>query len=433
MSTTIASNPVRDEASNYRWLQLAIGVLCMVAVANIQYSWTLFVPKIQEMYGWPRASIQTAFTIFVLVQTWATPLLGAAIDRYGPRQVILLGGVAAALAWIANSYATTLTGFYVGAAIGGIAASSVNACCVNNALKWFPDRRGLAVGLTAAGYGAGAIFTTIPIAKMIESSGISPTFFLFGILQGGLILAAGFFMRAPASGEVRYSENLLQSRRDYTLGEALRTPVFWILMLMFTCTITGGLMAVAQLSLIAQDYGVKDIELNFYFFTMAALPMALMLDRFMNGFSRPFFGWISDHIGREKTMLIAFSLEAFGIVCLATFGGNPWAFVILSGIVFLAWGEVYSLFGAITGDAFGTKNAGKIYGVLFLSKGFAAIFVPMGNLIMEWSGTWATVLYIVAAMDFTAALCAVLVLRPLLKKHHAKDEATRAALGHALR
>lgn len=150
-------NPVRDEASNYRWLQLAIGVLCMVAVANIQYSWTLFVPTIQEMYGWPRASIQTAFTIFVLVQTWATPLLGAAIDRYGPRQVILLGGVAAALAWIANSYATTLTGFYVGAAIGAIAASSVNACCVNNALKWFPDRRGLAVGLTAAGYGAGAI------------------------------------------------------------------------------------------------------------------------------------------------------------------------------------------------------------------------------------------------------------------------------------
>lgn len=404
----------------------------MVAVANIQYSWTLFVPKIQEMYGWPRASIQMTFTVFVLIQTWATPLFGAAIDRYGPRQVILLGGLAAGLAWIVNSYATTLMGFYVGAAIGGIGASCVNLCTVNNALKWFPDRRGLAVGLTAAGYGSGAIFTTIPIAQMIQSSGISPTFFLFGAIQGSIILVAGYFMRAPVLKEVPYSETVLQSRRDYTLGEALRTPVFWILVVMFTCTITGGLMVVAQLSLIAHDFGVKDTPVDFYFVTMAALPMALMLDRFMNGFSRPFFGWISDHIGRERTMLIAFSLEAFGIVCLAQFGGNPWMFVVLSGIVFIAWGEVYSLFGAITGDAFGTKNVGKIYGVLFLSKGLAAIFVPMSNLIMEWSGTWTTVLYIVAAMDFAAALSAVLILNPLLKRQHARDEATRKALGGAL-
>jgi oxalate/formate antiporter len=410
-----------------------VGIVCMVAVANLQYSWTLFVPEIQKTFGWSRASIQTSFTIFVLMQTWATPLLGAFLDRYGPRSVILLGGLAAGLAWILNSYASTLTGFYIGAAVGGIGASCVNACAVNNALKWFPDRRGLAVGLTAAGYGAGAIFTTVPIAHMIQSSGVSSTFFLFGILQGAIIVAAGLFMRQPTSKEVRYSEHVLQARRDYTLGEALRTPVFWTLMLMFTCTITGGLMAVAQLSLIAADYGVKDTQMNVYFFTMAALPLALMLDRFMNGLSRPMFGWISDHIGREKTMLFAFSLEAIGILALATFGANPWAFVILTGIVFLAWGEVYSLFGAITGDAFGTKHAGKIYGLLFLSKGFAALFVPIGNVIMEATGTWATVLYIVAGMDFLAAFCAWFVLRPLLIRHHSRDEATRVALGAALR
>lgn len=426
-----STGPSADR-SHYRYVQLIIGILCMVAVANIQYSWTMFVPEIQKTYGWSRASIQTSFTIFVLIQTWATPILGAAIDRYGPRPVILLGGLAAGLAWIVNSHAATLTGFYVGAAIGGIGASCVNACTVNNALKWFPDRRGLAVGLTAAGYGAGTIFTTLPIANMIQSSGISPTFLLFGIIQGAVILAAGFFMRAPASREVKFSETVLQSRRDYTLSEALRTPVLWILMLMFTCTITGGLMAVAQLSLIAQDFGVKDIHVTFFAFSMAALPMALMLDRFMNGFSRPFFGWISDHIGREKTMFVAFSLEAIGIICLATFGGHPVAFVILSGIVFLAWGEVYSLFGAITGDTFGTKHAGKIYGLLFLSKGFAALFVPIGNVIMEATGTWATVLYTVAAMDFLAAFCALFVLRPLLIRHHARDGNVQAAMQRSL-
>ncbi|MBI5110609.1 MAG: oxalate/formate MFS antiporter [Rhodovulum sp.] len=430
VSTETLTPPRSGSASagNYRWLQLALGIICMVAVANVQYSWTLFVPEIQKTYGWSRASIQTAFTIFVIIQTWVTPVVGVGIDRFGPRPIAMLGGTAAGLAWIMNSFASSLSGFYIGAAIGGIGASCINACAVNNALKWFPDRRGLAVGLSAAGYGSGTIITTLPIANMIQSSGISATFLTFGIIQGLVIVAAGLFLRAPRKDQVSYSTKLVQSRRDYTLGEAVRTPVLWVLMVMFTCTITGGLMAVAQLSLIAQDFGVKDIHVNVYFFSMAALPFALMLDRFMNGLSRPFFGWVSDTIGREKTMFIAFSIESIGILALATFGSNPWLFVILSGVVFLAWGEVYSLFGAITGDAFGTKHAGKIYGILFLSKGFAALFVPVGNLIMEATGSWATVLYIVASLDFIAATSALFILRPLLLRHHAKDATTNAAM-----
>ena len=420
-------------ASNYRWLQLVLGIVCMVAVANVQYSWTLFVPEILKIHGWSRASLQTTFTVFVITQTWVTPFVGAGIDRVGPRPIAMLGGAAAGLAWIANSYASSLTGFYFGAVIGGIGASCINACAVNNALKWFPDRRGLAVGLSAAGYGSGTILTTLPIANMIQTSGIGPTFLTFGIIQGLAIIAAGVFLRAPRKEEVRYSTRLVQSRRDYTLGEAVRTPVLWILMLMFTCTITGGLMAVAQLSLIAQDFGVKDMHVNAYFFTMAALPFALMLDRFMNGLSRPFFGWISDTIGREKTMCIAFSIEAIGILALAKFGSDPWMFVILSGMVFMAWGEVYSLFGAITGDAFGTKHAGKIYGILFLSKGFAAMFVPIGNLIMEATGSWATVLYIVASMDLLAAFSAFFILRPLILRQHSKDAKTSEAMASVLK
>ncbi len=229
------------------------------------------------------------------------------------------------------------------------------------------------------------------------------TFFTFGLLQGTAIVLCAWFLRAPA-GALGHSTKVVQSRRDYTLAEALQTPVFWVMLAMFTGTVTGGLMAVAQLSVIAQDLGVREIEVNVYFFAMAALPFALMLDRVMNGISRPFFGWISDYIGRESTMFIAFSLEGLGILALGWFGHYPWAFVILSGVVFLAWGEVYSLFSATAGDTFGTKHIGKIYGVLYCAKGIAALLVPLGNVLMERTGSWATVLYTMSAMDLCSAV-----------------------------
>lgn len=400
-----------------RWIQLAVGVICMIATANVQYAWTLFVPEIQGTFGWGRAEIQIAFTIFVLVQTWLAPIEGYFIDKLGPRLMVAFGAIFIGVAWVINSQASTLLGFYVGAAFGGIGVGSIYATCINNALKWFPDRRGLAVGLTAGGYGAGSAATILPIAAMIESAGFQETFLFFGILQGTLAFIAAWFLRSPAKNEVKSSANLVQATRDYTLKEALNTKLFWLMFIMFICVVTGGMMAVAQLGVIATDLGVKEFKVDLHFFVMAALPLALMLDRIMNGISRPLFGWISDNIGREKTMVIAFTLEGLGIIALGYFGSNPWAFLILSGVVFLAWGEVYSLFSALAGDAFGTKHIGKIYGVLYTAKGIGALFVPVGNLMMEATGTWSTVLYTVACMDLTAAFLAIMVLRPTLKKH----------------
>jgi OFA family oxalate/formate antiporter-like MFS transporter len=406
-----------------RWLQLVVGIVCMIATANIQYAWTLFVPEIQGKFGWERASIQIAFTIFVLVQTWLAPIEGYFIDKFGPRLIVAFGAVFIGVAWVINSQATTLLGFYIGAAIGGIGVGSIYATCINNALKWFPDRRGLAVGLTAGGYGAGSAATILPIAAMIESTGFQSAFLFFGILQGSLAFIAAWFLRSPgANANIPASAKLTQSRRDYTLKEALNTKLFWLMLLMFSCVVTGGMMAVAQLGVIAQDLGVKNFKVDLYFFTMAALPLALMLDRIMNGISRPLFGWISDHIGREKTMVIAFTLEGFGIIALGYFGHNPWAFLILSGVVFLAWGEVYSLFSALAGDAFGTKHIGKIYGVLYCAKGIGALFVPLGNLMMEATGTWSTVLYTVAGLDLFAAFLAIVALRPMLAAHVANTK-----------
>jgi MFS transporter, OFA family, oxalate/formate antiporter len=417
MSPTSVAAQRPNVSEKTRWLQIVVGVICMIATANIQYAWTLFVPEIQQTFGWERASIQVAFTIFVLVQTWLTPIEGYFIDKYGPRFMVATGAVFIGAAWIVNSYATSLAGFYLGAAIGGVGVGCIYATCINNALKWFPDRRGLAVGLTAGGYGAGSAATILPIAAMIESSGFQETFFFFGLLQGGLAFLAAWFLRSPDKTEVKVSDKVFQTRKDYTLKEAMSTKLFWLMFFMFICVVTGGMMAVAQLGVIAQDLGVKNFEVNLYFVTMAALPLALMLDRIMNGVSRPLFGWISDNIGREKTMLIAFTLEGFGIIALGYFGHNPYAFLILSGVVFLAWGEVYSLFSALAGDAFGTKHIGKIYGVLYCAKGIGALFVPVGNLLMEATGTWATVLYTVAAMDLLAAFLAIVALRPVLAAH----------------
>jgi OFA family oxalate/formate antiporter-like MFS transporter len=416
-SSAAALHPDQPGADRTRWIQLFVGVVCMIATANIQYAWTLFVPEIQDTYGWSRASIQVAFTLFVIVQTWLAPLEGYFIDRFGPRLMVAFGAIFIGLAWVINSQATSLAGFYVGAAVGGIGVGSIYATCINNAIKWFPDRRGLAVGLTAGGYGAGSAATILPIAAMIESSGFQETFFFFGLLQGSLAFVAAWFLRSPNSTEVRKSSKLMQTTHHYTLGEAMSTKLFWLMFVMFILVVTGGMMAVAQLGVIATDLGVKEFKVDLHFFVMAALPLALMLDRIMNGISRPLFGWISDHIGREKTMVIAFTLEGCGIIALGYFGSNPYAFLILSGVVFLAWGEVYSLFSALAGDAFGTKHIGKIYGVLYTAKGIGALFVPVGNLMMEATGTWSTVLYTVATMDLIAALLAVTVLRPFLKSH----------------
>lgn len=419
-------NTASDGGGN-RWRQIALGVICMVAAANIQYAWTLFVPEIQKTFKWSEASVQVIFTVFVLLQTWLTPLEGYLIDKYGPRRIVLFGGFLTGLAWVLYSYATTLPMFYGAAAVAGIGVGCVYATCVNNAIKWFPDRRGLAVGLTAGAYGAGSAATIIPISRMIETSGFQAAFFWFGILQGAVILVAALGIKAPASERLPASTAVQQTRYDYTLAEAARTPVFYVLFIMFILTVTGGLMATAQLKPMATSFGVAKQEVNLGFLAINALNFALLLDRILNGFSRPFFGFISDKIGREKTMLLAFLLEGFGILALAHIGTTPWAFVILSGLVFLAWGEVYSLFSATAADAFGAKNIGSIYGTLYTAKGVAALLVPIASLIKEWSGSWSTVLYIVACMDILAAISAILILRPMLRRHHAQTAALHGA------
>jgi len=405
-----------------RWGQLIFGIICMVMIANLQYGWTLFVGPIDQKYHWGRAAIQVAFTIFVLTETWLVPIEGYLIDKFGPRIMISGSGVLVAIAWVINSVADSLFLLYLGAAIGGIGAGVIYGGSVGNALKWFPDRRGLAAGLTAAGFGAGSALTVIPIANMIQSSGYQSAFLWFGLGQGIVVVIVGLLLRAPEPGEVAApaAPAVQQTRRDYTPAEALKTPVFWVMYFMFVAVGAGGLMAIAQLAPIAKDYKVDAIPVSLLGLTLPALTFALTIDRVLNGVCRPFFGWVSDHIGRENTMFIAFFIEGIGIYALLLFANNPVMFVILSGLVFFAWGEIYSLFPATCTDIYGRKFATTNYGMLYTAKGTASLLVPLANVLTNATGSWHAVFYVAAALNIVAAVMALVVLKPMRIKTMAR-------------
>jgi len=396
-----------------RWLQLGAGIICMVMIANLQYGWTLFVTPIDEKYHWGRAAIQVAFTIFVLTETWLVPVEGWLVDRFGPKIVVLVGGVLVAIAWAMNSAADTLTMLYSAAAIGGIGAGAVYGTCIGNALKWFPDRRGLAAGLTAAGFGAGSALTIIPIQGMIQARGYEATFLWFGIGQGLVVVVLSLLLRAPRAGEAPPSTRLKQSARDYTPLEVLGSPIFWVMYAMFVLVGAGGLMATAQLAPIANDFQIAKTPVSLIGLTLPALTFALSIDRVLNGLTRPFFGWVSDQIGRENTMFIAFGLEAVGIWALSVFGHDPVLFVILSGLVFFAWGEIYSLFPSTCTDVYGSRYATTNAGLLYTAKGTAALLVPFANMLATATGGWHSVFIVAALMNAAAAIMALAVLKPL--------------------
>lgn len=399
-----------------RWLQLVIGVICMTMIANLQYGWTLFVNPIDEKYGWGRPAIQVAFTVFVLLETWLVPVEGWLVDRFGPRFVVVGAGVLVGLSWIMNASASSLPMLYAAAAVAGIGAGAVYGTCVGNALKWFPDRRGLAAGLTAMGFGAGSALTVIPIAEMIKSAGYEATFFRFGIIQGGVILVLGWLLSAPpetdAPKPAAGAAVAATTDRAFTPVEMARTPVFWVMYLMFVMMATGGLIATAQASPIARDFRIADVPVSLMGLTLPALTFALSFDRIFNGVSRPFFGWVSDHLGRENTMFVAFTLEGLAVLALGRYGTDPAMFVILMCLVYFAWGEIYSLFPATCGDTYGRKFASANYGLLYTAKGTAALVVPFTSLFAA-KGGWSLVFMVASTLNFAAAILALFVLKPL--------------------
>lgn len=417
-SSVAAAKPPRGG----RWLQLIIGLVCMAMVANLQYGWTLFVDPMHKAHGWSLAAIQVAFSFFVLTETWLAPFEGWVVDRLGPRFMVLIGGLLAGLAWVLNAKAGSLPMLYLGNALGGIGAGAVYATCVGNALKWFPDHRGLAAGLTAAGFGGGSALTIIPISYMITSSGYAHTFLFFGVFQGAIvIIMALFLVRPPASSISKaarklksHSKRVAQTLRDYKPTEVLRQPVFWVMYVLFVMVAAGGLMATAEIAPIADNWHLGHIPVSMMGITLPAITFALAIDRVCNGVTRPFFGWVADHIGREETMLLCFVVEAIGIIALWEFGRtSPILFVLLTGTVFFAWGEIYSLFPSTSADTFGIKYATSNAGLLYTAKGTASLLIPLSNVLHSSTGSWSAVFYIAAALNAGAGIAAIAILRPM--------------------
>ncbi len=398
-----------------RWAQLAFMTLCTVMLSNMQYGWTLFVNPMQSETHWQRAAIQLAFSIMILLNTWLAPVEGWLVDRYGPRPVVMFGGAMAALSWAMNSWAHSLNALYAAAIVGGIAVGCVFGTCMGTALKWFPDRRGLAAGLIAAGLGLGAALTVVPLSGMIQSSGYRQAFLVFGLIQGISIFVLGALLVMPVVPAMRpAARSRIQQGAEFTPLETVRTGVFWMIYLVYIMIAFGGMVMTAQLGPMAKDFGLA----------VPVLTLAVSIDNFANGITRPLCGFVSDRLGRENTMLLVFGCEGLAFVGMAVAGHQRIPFLIFAALIFLCWGEIFSIFPAITGDTFGVKNATANNGLMYTAKGTSSLAVPLASILVASTGTWTSVLVAAACCSILAGVLAKFVVVPMRRKL----QATRAAV-----
>jgi OFA family oxalate/formate antiporter-like MFS transporter len=420
--TTVTSTASTDTTAWYwnRWCQLVLGLIAMMAISSPQYVWTLFTGPLNQKLGTTLAELQWTFSLLIILQTWCSPMQAYLVDRFGPRLLISVGAAMSGGGWVLSAYVDIIwaRSFSYGI-ICGFGTGIIYVGIIGLMMRWFPDRRGLATGLAAAGYGFGAIFTSFPIDSMIKASGYAHTLVVFGIILGLIGIIAAQWMRVPPDGwlPAGYSPataTTMQSKRSYTPREMLQSPIFWLLFIMMSMMSTSGLMVVSNVGPFAKEFKVADVLV----LGMAALPLSLTLSRATNGLTRPFFGWVSDRIGREVTMFIAFSLECAAILVLFAFLDHPALFVVLTGLVFFGWGEIFSLFPSTLTDTFGPKFAATNYGFLYIAQGVGSILGgPAAAYIKQMTGSWTAVFVIVAILDIVTALLAITVLRSMRAKH----------------
>jgi OFA family oxalate/formate antiporter-like MFS transporter len=407
--------------SHNRWLQLAYGLICMMAISSPQYVWTLFTKPMQAQFGTTLSALQVTFSILIVLQTFLSPFQGFMVDRFGPRILISVGSVLTGLSWVLASQTSSVWGIYLTyGLLGGIGTGIIYIGVVGLMVRWFPDRRGFATGIVAAGYGMGAILTTFPVAASLAATNWQHTLLVFGIVFGiiGLIAAQG--LRMPPQAWMAQHESTTSSVADVASKQMLRTPVFWLMFAMMTMMSTSGLMVISQMGSFAKDFGVTSALV----WGMAALPLALTIDRFTNGLTRPFFGWVSDQIGRENTMVLAFGLEGIAMTVWLLTRDNAVLFVLMSGVVFFGWGEIFSLFPSTLTDTFGTKNATMNYGFLYIAQGVGSVLGgPLAALLHESTGSWIPVFQLCIAMDLLTAALAFVALKPMRRKLLAAGQA----------
>src|ERR1700723_2305102 len=417
MATLSGESSLARSATSTRWIQLVLGLIAMMSISSPQYVWTLFTKPLQEALGAQLSAIQVTFTIVIVLQTFFSPVQGYLVDRFGPRLLIACGCLLSGLGWILAAYATDVWTLYIAyGVIGGLGTGIVYVGIIGLMGRWFPDRRGLATGVVAAGYGFGAILTTFPIDTMMKEAGYQHTLIVFGIILGIIGAVAALAIRMPTSEDVLPPPPAMASQVGVRPREMLRSKVFWLMFFMMTMMSTGGLMIISQFAAFSRDFGVANVMV----FGLAALPLALTIDRLTNGLTRPFFGFVSDKFGRENTMAIAFLMEAAAVTLMVLLRDNALVFVILSGVVFFGWGEIFSLFPSTLTDTFGSKYATTNYGWLYIAQGVGSIFGgPLAALLREQTGSWLPVFAIIIALDALTGILALTVLKPMRRAYAA--------------
>jgi len=417
VSVSTMSPPVSVSTTSTRWTQLALGLVAMMSISSPQYVWALFTNPLQKSLGVGLPALQITFSLLIVLQTFFSPLQGYLIDKFGPRLLIALGCALSGAGWVATAYVHTLAGLYLTyGLLCGLGTGIVYVGIVGLMVRWFPDRRGFATGMVAAGYGFGAILTTFPIDTMIKASGYQHTLVVFGCILGAVGALAALAMRMPKADDPLPAPAVMSSSRNVGPGAMIRTPVFWLMFLMMTMMSTGGLMIISQFAAFSHAFGVANVVV----FGMAALPLALSIDRITNGLTRPFFGWLSDRIGRENTMAIAFLMEAAAVTAMVLLRGDALLFALLSGVVFFGWGEIFSLFPSTLTDTFGTRHGTTNYGVLYMAQGIGSVLGgPLAALLHDKAGSWLPVFAIIITMDVLTGLLAFFALKPLRKRYAA--------------
>src|SRR5580700_5219152 len=397
-----------------RWWQLGWGLACMMAISSSQYVWTLFTTPLTGHLNATLAEVQVTFSVLIVLQTFLSPFQGYLVDVFGPRVLLSIGAILTGLSWVLAAAARSTFELYLTYGLfGGIGTGIIYVGVVGLMARWFPDRRGLACGIVAAGYGMGAIITTYPIASAISGVGYQQTLISFGVIFGVVGLLAAQGMRRPPETQSRTSGPPSLAGIGVGPSTMLLSPIFWVMFLMMTMMSTSGLMVISQMAAFAKDFGVA----NAMVFGTAALPLALTIDRFTNGLTRPFFGWVSDRIGRENTMFCAFALEAVAMTVWLLTISDPLAFVLLSGVVFFGWGEIFSLFPSTLTDTFGARKATQNYGFLYIAQGIGSIFGgPLAALLHQGTGSWTSVFAVCIGADLVAGALALFALKPMRRR-----------------
>ena len=412
---------MNSASPNTRWIQLLLGLVCMIVISSPQYVWALFTQPLTTGLGASLPELQITFSILIVVQTFLSPWQGLLVDRFGPRLLLSIGVLVTGLSWILAAQASSLTMLYLTyGLLGGIGTGIVYVGVIGHMVQWFPDKRGLATGLVAAGYGVGALLTTFPIATVLRESTYEDALARFGLIFGivGLVAAQGL-RRPDAAWQIAWNQraraggSVSTTSIDLSPIQMLGTRIFWLMFVMMTMMSTTGLMVTSQMGAFTRDFGMANVLV----WGLPLLPLALSLDRITNGATRPFFGWVSDRYGRENTMLIAFALEGTAMTLWLLSREHAVLFVLLSGLVFFGWGEIFSLFPSTLTDTFGTRHATANYGCLYMAQGIGSVLGgPVAALLHDSSGSWIPVFAVIITMDFTTAALAIGLLKPMRQR-----------------